>query len=181
MQALESIPSWRTLIILTVVGLVATIGIRFLFDPLEAIMQESGGYGIIDYELAFTAEKADAMLQAWGETGRDATWRSLLIDFAFMPSYALLFGGITLLIARAMSGSLAVIGRWLAVGQWAAALLDALENVMLLIVLGAPGNVPALPPLVAGVSASIKFGLIGLAILYWAAAGIRRLTRRGDS
>lgn len=174
MESLKTFPPRRFLVAITLVALVATVVIWLVMRAPESQMQAAGGYGIVDYELAYNAAKTETILRAWGSPGQAAARRSLLIDFAFMPAYGLLFAGITLLIARAQTGrlaSLASVGRWLAPAPVAAALFDALENTMLLSMLGKMEHVPPLPPLVAGVSASIKFALLLLAILYWLVGG----------
>ena len=166
MRFLKETPKKGVVIAVTLAALVATVVVFLLMRPHEAEMQAQGGYGIVDYELAYSADEADTSLSSWGTAGENAARSSLLIDYAFMPSYALLFFGITLLIARAQSGGLGAAGLWLAPGQIVAALFDALENAMLLIMLGTAGNVPAIPPIIAGLSATVKFGLIALALLY---------------
>jgi hypothetical protein len=171
MKSLKTFPPRRFLVAITLVALAATVVIWLAMRAPESQMQAAGGYGIVNYELAYNADKAETILRAWGSTGQAAARRSLLIDFAFMPAYGLLFAGITLLIARAQPGRLATVGRWLVLAPIAAALFDALENTMLLSMLGTAGRVPPLPPLVAGVSASVKFALLLLAILYWLVGG----------
>lgn len=177
MKVLLSRPSSRVIAVVTLMAGLVTAGIRTRFAPLEEIMTRQGGVGIVPYEFAFTADRAQDILVGWAPEGRDAARRSLLIDYGFVPAYALLFGGITLLIARAQMGRLQRIGLALALGCVVAALFDGLENLMLLRMLSAP-SVAALPPLVAGVSASIKFLLLALAILYALAAGLAWVVRR---
>lgn len=178
MKLLLDRPKQAVMIGVTLVALAATVVIFILMRPHEGEMQEQGGYGIVSYELAYSADKADDILTAWGPGGEKAARSSLLIDYAFMPSYALLFTGITLLIARAQLGGLQGYGLWLVPGQIAAALFDALENAMLLTMLGTAGNVPAVPPVIAGISATLKFLLLALAILYWIVCGLAWVVRR---
>jgi hypothetical protein len=177
MHTLEHKPNTRLVIVIVLAALVATIAFRFLFAEPESIM--SGlGYGIVPYELAYSVEQAGHILSAWGTEGQAAARRSLLIDFGFMPAYALLFGGITLLIARAQSGWLRRAGMWLTLAPFAAALLDLLENLALLRMLGTEAAVPSLLPAVAGGAATLKFALLLIAILYWLGAGLSTIARR---
>jgi len=171
----ERLPQ-RALIVVTLLSLAATLIVWWLMRTPEAQMQAAGGYGIVDYELAYSPQTASTILSAWGEAGQQAARRSLLIDFGFMPSYGLLFAGLTLLIARGQAGALNRVGRWLAFAPLVAALCDALENVMLLTMLGSGAS--AGPPLVAGVAATIKFGLLLIVIGYWIVSGVARLFRR---
>src|SRR5574341_1372716 len=168
-QSLQTRPSTRAVTAVTLLAVAAT---SILFNILRIpnrVMVETGGYDIVDYELAFTPEKASAMLAAWGAEGQAAARQSLLVDFAFMPAYALTFAGITLLAARSQIGGLLAVGLRLAPLPILAALLDALENLMLRSMLG-QATVAATPPLVAGVAASLKFLILLAAILFWVAA-----------
>jgi hypothetical protein len=177
MDTLNEKPSRLVTLILLAVGFVAMLLVWFQFLPLEDVMTERGGYGIVEYELAFTPAKVAVIHSTWEPEARHAALQSLLIDFAFMPAYALFFGMLTLIIARAQTGRWRTVGLWIVAGCFTAALLDALENVMLLITLQASA-IPALPPLIAGIAATLKFGLLVIAIVYWAASLIRWNIRR---
>jgi hypothetical protein len=178
MKRLAEVPPTPIVVLLTLAGLLGVGLIWPQFAELEYAMQGRVGNGIVDYELAFSAERASTILFLWGDAGRAAAGRSLWIDFAFMPSYALLVGGLTLLIGRAMPGWWGRVGLWLALAPILAALLDAFENVMLLSILDRVRNVPPIPPLAAGVAAAIKFGLLGLAAVYWPLSGLVWLVRQ---
>lgn len=178
MNTLNTSPRQRVVAVATILALAAAVAVWLMMRPAESTMQ-ANGYGIVPYELAFTADKVDTILTAWGSEGQAAARRSLLIDFAFMPSYGILFAGITLLLARQQRvGWLKSVGFALAIGALAAALFDALENVMLLTMLGREGSVPALPPVVAGVAACLKFSLLVLALVYWLGGGLNLLVQR---
>jgi len=167
-ETLKTRPAKPVVIAVTLVALLATAVVWLIMRADEAAMQAAGGHGIVDYELAFTTERAEAILLAWGPAGQAAARHSLWVDYGFMPSYGLLFAGITLLIARGVTGKWQAAGLTLTPAPLAAAALDAIENVMLLITLG--GASPA-PVLVAGVCASIKFGLLMLVLLFWIIGG----------
>lgn len=175
MQKLKTFPSTPAAIGIAVVALAATVILWLQFPPIESRLK-SAGYGIVDYELAFTADNAGKMMRAWRPEGQEAMRDSLLIDFPFMLSYALAFASITLLIARSQSKRLASAGLALTPAAPIAAVFDALENLMLLILLGRD-PVPALPPLVAGACASIKFLLLIAVLAYWIVSGAAWVTR----
>lgn len=56
-------------------------------------MKANGGPGIVAYELAKLPASASAILERWGEAGRAAAMRSLLIDYLWVPCYVALLGG----------------------------------------------------------------------------------------
>jgi hypothetical protein len=171
MHFLERNPPRSAILVILPISFVVMIAVWMQFLPLEDRMKahgtaQQGSYGIVDYELAYSPQKADQILNTWDADARAAARQSLLIDFLFMPAYALFFGSVTLLLARAQRGMLRTIGFALTLGCIAAALLDIFENTMLYISLPGP-PVAALPPLLAGIAASIKFLLIVLAVVYW--------------
>lgn len=123
--------------------------------------------GIVSFELAGSAGQAQAILDSWDTGARLHAAFSLGLDYLFMPVYSTAIGLACLWAARRLrqvSWPLAVLGAWLAWGLWLAALLDATENVSLLASLfGSPA--PPWPQL-AGLCASLKFGLILAGMVY---------------
>ncbi len=177
MHALKTIPRQRIVVGVTLAALAAAALIWLQLARQEQVMQ-SRGYGIVSYQLAFTAPQAGQILDAWGPDGQQAARRSLLIDFAFMPAYGLLFAGVTLLVARRQAGWIQSAGFALTPAPLAAIAFDVLENALLLSNLGSGGAFLPAAPLVAGVAASAKFALLALVILYWL-AGAASLALRG--
>ncbi|NUQ39244.1 MAG: hypothetical protein HUU23_15975 [Caldilineales bacterium] len=133
--------------------------------------------GIVSFELAGDLPTAQAILASWDARTRIFAGFSLGFDYLFMPLYA---ASIALALAWAAAqwrgGWIARLGLGLAWGQVVAALCDAVENLALWRLLGGGGE----PwPALAQSMALIKFGLIGLGLLY-ALAGVGRwLLRRG--
>lgn len=167
-------PQTKNLVALTLVAASATAGFYYIFGMIHKAIAP---YTIIDLEFAGTARRLGEMMAAWGEAGDRAAALSLWVDFAFMPAYALLFAGLTLLAARAVSGRWQTIGLWLTLAPFAAWAFDALENVMLLNALP-----PALPTdaglTTAAVAAAIKFGWLLMSAGYVLAVGGLAVTRR---
>jgi hypothetical protein len=56
-------------------------------SPAENRMKDTGGPGIVPFELTGGQDRADEILSEWGEDGRDAARESLWIDFAFLLAY----------------------------------------------------------------------------------------------
>ena len=132
-----------------------------LFLSLERRMRRSGGPGIIPFELAGAPERATRIMDTWGPAGRSAARHSLLLDYAFPPTYASLqaLGCTATAEAAAERGrrALAAWGGPIAWGQVAAAGFDYIENTALLLILaGRDGSLPAL----ARRAALAKFALL---------------------
>jgi len=175
MTVMRVSPKW--LLFATGAALVIVLIIRGLFAGMETTMHTGSSYGIVDFELAFTGNRAGMILSRWDREAADAARASLLLDFVFIPAYAVLFAGITSMLTRNRSAVWHRGAKWVIGGVIAAALLDVLENAMLLYQL--QGDVIRhIPPLVAGIAASIKFLLLGITVVFWIVAGITRLLRR---
>jgi hypothetical protein len=132
-----------------------------LFAALERRMRGTGGPGIIPFELAGTPERARRIIDIWGSDGRRAARRSLLLDYAFPPTYACLQAlGCMATADRCRASGLRVLaagGGPLAWSQLAAAGFDYVENTALLLILaGRDGRAPAL----ARRAALAKFALL---------------------
>ncbi len=135
---------------------------------LEATMQDAGGYGIVDFELAFTSDQAGTILAAWGDEGRDAARLQLWLDYLYLVVYGLFFW---LAIKALRDAALrrgwtryARPGAWIAVLPLVAAGADAIEDAFLLIALGGHGGDAA--PLLGGAFAVVKFAAIVVSLLY---------------
>lgn len=164
-------PKSQSLLVVVLLSISLVLGFLFYFQLLN---RDLAPYTIVDFELAWTAAKAQAMLTSWGEVGRAAARQSLIIDFAFMPTYALGMAALTLLAARSLTGRWQALGLWLVLAPLAAWALDAVENVNLLALVDHTANPVASAVTSASWSATIKFLLLIACILYWLFALIAR-------
>ena len=126
------------------------------------------GAGIIEFELAATAARAQEIVSGWGEEGRSAARQSLLLDYPYLIFYGLFLAGACAAVAdraaqRGQAG-LARFGRPMALAALGAAGADAVENAALLAVAGQHTDQPW--PAIAALFAVIKFALAIAAMLY---------------
>lgn len=145
--------------------LAVTLGVgAWALDVIDGM----GDVGIIEFELARTAEQASDFYGRLGNSGRDAARESLYIDYLYLVLYALTYAAGCLIVARRAGGrgmaKLASWGRPLAIGSFIAASCDAVENAALLKVLDGHTDQPW--PGIAFSFASVKFMLLTLAGLY---------------
>jgi hypothetical protein len=146
---------------------IASLLLLLAMSPAEERMQDTGGPGMVPFELTAGEDRADEILAEWGEEGQDAARESLWIDFGFLLAY-----GAFLTLALAATRDLARERGWerlaaigavtVSFGALAAA-FDALENICLLLTLDGAGTAF---PLLATILASCKFILLGGAIAY---------------
>lgn len=165
-----------------VAAAVATLLLLAAMSPSDQRMKDTGGPGIVPFELTGGQDQADEVLAEWGEKGQDAARESLWIDFGFLIAY-----GTFLTLALAATRDLARERNWdrlAAIGRFAVmfgalcAGFDALENICLLLTLDGAG---AAFPLLATIFATCKFIFLAMAIVYVLAGLAMRLRRSGES
>jgi hypothetical protein len=126
---------------------------------LERRMRETGGPGIIPFELAGSAARAEDMMTRWGSDGQRVARLSLWLDFGYMATY----GTFTALLVdrvRRRRGHLAALPATLIVAVAA----DAAEGVSLLKVLDRTRV--AVHARRAQIAALIKFAVLAGALGY---------------
>lgn len=158
---------------------IATVILLLAMSPAEERMKDTGGPGMVPFELTGGQDKADEILAEWGDEGQDAARESLWIDFGFLLAY-----GTFLTLALAAIRDLAKQRGWrrlAAVGVVVVsfgaigAAFDAVENICLLLTLDGVG---AALPLLATIFAACKFILLAVAIVYLLAGLAMRLFDR---
>jgi hypothetical protein len=158
---------------------IATVVLLLAMSPAENRMMDTGGPGMVPFELTGGGDRADEILAEWGEAGQDAAREQLWIDFGFLLAY-----GSFLTFALTATRDLARVRNWrrlAAIGAVVAyfgvlaAGFDALENTCLLLTLGGAG---AAFPLMATIFAACKFTLLAAAIAYLIAGLVMRATNR---
>ncbi|MFZ1267389.1 MAG: hypothetical protein WAV74_04090 [Anaerolineae bacterium] len=167
----------------TLLALLIVLILFIIFQGIETQLKAAGAAGgVIELELAFSAERAATLIQAWPAGGSDLARRALWLDFLFIVGYA---GGLTALLVQLAASprltSWAPALRRLTPLPLIAGALDILENICLLAVVA---TMPSAGPLslLAGVFASVKFALVGIALLAVLLAGawsLRRESRTG--
>jgi hypothetical protein len=168
---LEAIPHGKRLAVflaLLAVFLVITIGFR-LIGPAKP--------SIVDFELAGTTDRAAEIVNAWDVQDRIRAGFNLGFDYLYMPVYSTLIA-----LACVWGAGVLASRQWRVTGLllgwclWAAAIFDAVENVMLTVMLFDAVAAPC--PQVAWVCAMLKFGLIVLGLVFAALAGLVYLVRK---
>jgi hypothetical protein len=161
---------------------IAMVALAIVLMALDRQMTDAGGPGIVGLEFAGSRDRVNEILADWGKDGHDAALLSLWIDYAYMAAYGA-FWAFAAAATRDLSrrrgwSRFAAIGATAVFLPITAAVLDALENVGLLLAIGGHGGEAA--PSLASIFAAGKFLAIGLAILYvLARAGAARASARG--
>ena len=158
------------------------LALLLAMSPAEDRMKDSGGPGMVPFELTGGQDRADEILAEWGEDGQDAAREQLWIDFGFLLAYGT-FLTLALAAVRDLTRDrgwrrLAAIGGVVFCFGALGAAFDALENVCLLLTLDGAG---AAFPLLATIFASCKFFFLTTAIVYLLAGLGTRLLSRGPA
>ena len=161
---------------------IASLILLLAMSPAENRMKDTGGPGMVPFELTGGQDRADEILAEWGEDGQDAARESLRIDFGFLLAYGT-FLTLALASVRDVARSrgwrrLATIGGVVVSFGALGAAFDALENICLLLTLDGAG---AALPLLATIFAACKFLLLAVAIAYLLAGLAMRLRRPGPT
>ncbi|WP_273735976.1 hypothetical protein [Mycolicibacterium septicum] len=130
---------------------------------------KSRGSGIVAFELAGTAERAEHIMASWGHEGRRDALASLRLDFGYMLTYGTVLALLVDRVRRRHDHPAAL--PWLAVPAVAA---DAVEGMALLKVLQR-NNIDANARR-ARTAALIKFGILAVGLGYaatWPCKGNR--------
>jgi hypothetical protein len=134
-------------------------------------------WGIVGFELAFTRDRATAIIAVWRSMGvTESALVSLGVDVAFLLVYPFMFRSLVQLLRRDDGSSYQRVGARLAAAVLACIPLDALENALLWRELVAGASTPL--ALAVGLAASIKFLLVLVTAAWCVGALVKRLLPR---
>lgn len=162
---LASLPGRTRLFqVLLVLTLLISIVMGIAGQPLNT---PAAPNGIVSFELAGSAAKAQAILDSWDELTRTRAGFIQGLDFLYLCVYSTTVGLGCLLasgVLKSRNWPLAGLGSPLAWGLWLAALFDVVENAALVILLLGPVQSPW--PQIAWGCAILKFGLLFIGLVY---------------
>lgn len=135
--------------------------------------------GIVSYEFAGDLSTARRMIESWDPVVKIYAGLNLGLDFLFLVSYSFAISLGCFLVSRAFvtrSGFVYNFGAVIAWAQFAAAILDAIENYALIkVLLGASNTVL---PALAKWCAIPKFVIVGVGLVYILAGALWILVSR---
>jgi hypothetical protein len=148
-------------------SVIAFAGYGAVMLVLERRMRRTGGPGIIPFELAGNASRAEAIMARWGTDGQRAARISTWLDFGYMTTYGILTAQLVER-TRQRRGHPAALPAIVIV----AVAGDAIEGVSLLKVLN--GTRVAENARRARIAALVKFAVLAVALGYAAAGSPKR-------
>jgi len=178
-QSFDTIPPAKRLWVflpLLVLTLLLMIVLNVVGAPLST---DAATNGIVSFELAGSVSQAHRIIDSWDNATRIRAAFSLGLDFLFLVAYSTTIALACAWAAgviRARGWPLASAGILLAWGQWLAALLDAVENTALVIILF--GSVTEPWPQIARWCAVFKFVLVLSGLVYAAFGAVAWIATR---
>jgi hypothetical protein len=172
-----SLPARKRLLIALGIAMVA---FDIAIVVIDRLLEATGGPPILGLEFAGSAGRVTEIMAEWGSHGQYLARVSLWVDFGLMVSYVAFFVLATLATrdyARSAGlRRLARAGAPMPLFVVSAALFDTAENSVRLLALS--GHVGKIGPPFATACATLKFLLIGLAIVYVLWGLVSRLRQR---
>jgi hypothetical protein len=154
----------RAFAALLALTLAVMAGLQVLGSPLNT---EVSPLGIVSFEFAGELSVAQSIVESWGQMGQVYAGLNLGLDYLFLITYASTIALGCVLVARNLSQRMSFLslgGILLAWAQFAAALLDSVENYALIQVL--VGSHQELWPAVARWCAGPKFLIVAAGLVY---------------
>ncbi len=156
------------MIILASIGFLIVLFVEiFVFIPIESTVST---YGILDYEFAWNTNKVLSIFSAWGLNGINNQITAIYWDFLFIIGYVSLAFSLILLVFQRSSEQVQTIGKYVPMTPILTGVFDIIENAYLLIMATNPSSVVDSYAILASLSASLKFGLLFVGIIYFIVA-----------
>ena len=166
LEKLLDVPRNKLLELITLIaGLLFFLLTFLVFAPIESELKGSTGYGVMEFEFAWTSENINKIFTAWGQSGMNKQIFVTWIDFLYIPCYSFFFAGLILLFSRKLEGKFQEIGLYMTLLPFIAGIFDVIENINLLLMLTNESFIWSASPFIASLCASIKFGLLILALM----------------
>jgi hypothetical protein len=168
LDKLKEFPKMRTLLIATLIILIPFLVLTLIFCFNELRLLQTMGYGVLNFELAWTPATIDTIFTAWGTVEMQQQTFLTYLDYLYILFYVLFGAECILLVSRKAEGKLQRIGLAMTVTFLMAGISDAIENLNLLIMLHNPASYWIYDPFFASFCASFKIGFLGagLGFLY---------------
>jgi hypothetical protein len=176
LEKLKKTPSDLILLIIAAIGIIILLVINMLvFEPLA----NSGlSYGILDFEFAWTKEQILIIFAEWGSEGIALQANGVYWDFLYIIGYSVPLFALILLFTRKLSGKIVDIGLFMSLTPLVAGIFDLVENINLIIMLNDTPNFASFVPMIASVTAFIKFGLLLVGAVFFLVVLVLTLINR---
>jgi hypothetical protein len=176
LEKLKKIPNDLILLIIAAIGIIILLVINLLvFEPLADSVFP---YGILDFEFAWTKDQILIIFTAWGSEGMAFQAIGVYWDFLYIIGYSVPLFALILLFTRKLSGKIIEIGLYMSLTPFIAGIFDLVENINLLIMLNDTPNFASFVPLIASITAFIKFSFLLVGAIFFLIVLVLSLIKR---
>jgi hypothetical protein len=176
LEKLKKTPGDLILLIIAAIGIIILLVINMVvFEPLA-----NSGFsnGILDFEFAWTKDQILIIFTEWGGAGMVLQANGVYWDFLYIIGYSVPLFALILLFTRKLSGKIVDIGLYISLTPLVAGIFDLIENINLLIMLNDTPNFASFVPMIASVTAFIKFGLLLVGAIFLLVVLVLTLIKR---
>ena len=164
----KEFPKSKVLYLISLSGFLIVLLVEiFVFIPIEGSIST---YGILDYEFAWTSGRAETILSVWGPDGINSQVTAIYWDFLFIIGYVSLAFGLIVITLQKSTSKIQTIGTYISLTPFLTGFLDVIENIFLILMTGSPTSVSDSQPVIASLSATLKFGFLFIGIFYFVIA-----------
>jgi len=165
LDKLKKKPSDLILLIAALIGIVILLTVNIMI--FEKLAREVPGYTIIDFEFAWTKDQIDTIFLRWGPLGMTEHATGVYWDFLYIFGYVIPLFALIVYLSRRLEDRIATIGLYMSLTPIVAGIFDLIENINLLIMLNNPLDFESFVPLIASISAIIKFGFLIVGAIFF--------------
>ena len=168
LEKLKKYPSDLILLIIAAIGIVILLTINILiFGPLTYSVY---GYGILDFEFAWTKEQILIIFDIWGDEVMILQAGGVYWDFLYIVGYTVPLFALILVVSRKLNEKILNIGLYMSLTPFIAGIFDIIENINLLVMLNEAPDFASFAPLIASLAATIKFGFLIVGAIFFLVA-----------
>lgn len=176
LEKLKEFPKDKTLILATAITFFPFIWITVMvFCVNEYRLETTTGYGVLNFELAWTPEMINKIFTAWGPDEMKRQAFVTYVDYLYIPCYGLFIAECVLLVSRKLlEGRLQKVGLFMVLTPFIAGFFDSVENVNLLLMLSDEAYIHSACPYIASTFATFKiiFFASGIAFFFLVITGV---------
>lgn len=177
-EKIKEVPKDSTLTLATLISFIPFFFMTLFFIINERALRISSGYGVLDFELAWTPSMINRIFTAWGPAEMKYQAFIHYVDYLYLVCYGLFGALCILLIARKLKGKLQRIGLFFVLTPILAAIFDSVENIFLLSMLNRGADVRPYNPFLASLCATFKIAFLGAVLSFIFIAALLLLARR---
>ena len=167
LEKLKEFPRQKVIVVITIISFISFICLNLVMAPIERELKGGTGYGVLDFEFAWTSEMVRKIFRAWGSAGKKKEATAIYWDFLYIPAYSFFMAGCILLVSRKLERKLQNHGIYISILPFIAGVFDIIENINLLLMIENDSFIDMGSPFIASLAASIKFGLLFVTIFFF--------------